>query len=485
MTCSTGTVLRRMSLLAVVLGGLLFALPAISGETPGYAGCPYINRGTWDLGTVMSNPDTVTETPNNEAKQTFTLKFSQAGPFDIQVMLYGAAGCDYLGGGGYVTFTGTYAPGVQGYINPKFVILGVTYAPPGPSSSTFVDYSNSNLVGTQTSLVNSFTNSNGYSVTLSGGAGIAKVINGTISSSISQTTTQKTTNSQTVALSVQVASGEKTQGTGSYFSPVDHDYDIIWVWLNPALVFTTNGDQVVWNGYGFDASDENGMDVVGVQLGYLNGDFGAIPADIQTSLNRAWAASQTYATGHGPALDTRDLGIIAAADPFSASTYGETYIGYVPPTPDTSDNRYTISLCSQANSFGYTQAAPSTAANVYTCTVTYANMSQEAQSLTNSYQLSYSTSVDLSANFLSFFSSEIRYSSSQILTWENMASAQLTSSSTSTATLSVQGPPCNNVNPGVGPCVPVYDASGTEPTQFEVYQDNLYGTFMFAPVHFY
>ena len=321
-------------------------------------------------------------------------------------------------------------------------------------------------------------------MTLSGGAGIAKVINGTVSSNTSQTTTQKTTNLQTVALSVKVASGEKTQGTGNYFAPVNHDYDIIWVWLNPALIFTTNGDETAWNGYGFDARDEDGMDVVGVELGYLDGDFGALPPDVQTSFNRTWAASQTYATGHGPALDAHDLSIIAAADPFSSSTYGETYIGYVPPTA-TADNRYTISLCSQSGSFGYTQAAPSTSANVYTCTVTYTNMSQKAQSITNSYQLSYSVSVDLSANFLSFFSSEVKYSSSQILTWENEASTQLTSSSTSSAALSVQGPPCNNVNSGVGPCVPVYDASGTEPTQFEVYQDNLYGTFMFAPVHFY
>jgi len=24
-----------------------------------------------------------------------------------------------------------------------------------------------------------------------------------------------------------------------------------------------------------------------------------------------------------------------------------------------------------------------------------------------------------------------------------------------------------------------------QPTQFDIYQDNLYGTFMFAPVHYY
>ncbi len=37
---------------------------------------------------------------------------------------------------------------VQGVISPKYVILGVTYAPPGPQSS--VTYSTSELVGTTT-----------------------------------------------------------------------------------------------------------------------------------------------------------------------------------------------------------------------------------------------------------------------------------------------------------------------------------------------
>ena len=32
-------------------------------------------------------------------------------------------------------------PGVQGYINPKYVVVGVTYAPPGHSS--YVTYTNS------------------------------------------------------------------------------------------------------------------------------------------------------------------------------------------------------------------------------------------------------------------------------------------------------------------------------------------------------
>ena len=37
-------------------------------------------------------------------------------------------------------------PGVTGIIHPKYVVVGVTYAPPGPQS--YVDYTNSVTVGT-------------------------------------------------------------------------------------------------------------------------------------------------------------------------------------------------------------------------------------------------------------------------------------------------------------------------------------------------
>ena len=43
---------------------------------------------------------------------------------------------------------------VPGYVNPKFAVLGVTYAPPGPQS--FVEYSNSTLISNTSSISSSF-----------------------------------------------------------------------------------------------------------------------------------------------------------------------------------------------------------------------------------------------------------------------------------------------------------------------------------------
>lgn len=400
----------------------------------------------------------------------------------------GTAGWGWGGAANHFGFTsGKYAvtvvhSGVVGYIDPKFVVVGVTYAPPGPSTNTFVNYIDSTLVGNTTSLSQSFGSSVTNSISLSAGYAVA-VSKGSITTTTSTTTGVTTKNSSSVTTSFQVQGGEKTFGTGNYFAPVDHDYDMIWVWLNPALIFTVGPSSVVWNGYGYDTTDQPSPDIVPIALGYLNGHFGSIPTDIQTSFNRAWAASQKWGPGEGPALTSADLAKIAAADPFSVSTYGSTYIGYTPPSPETADHRFTLSACSSNSSFDYLQANPSQAAAINSCTLTYANTSTAAQDITSTYSQSYSVDVSVSATFTATFSADLK--TSYTLTWITDAQKSITSTTTSSGALSIQGPACNNVVLDTGPCVPVYDAAGNEPTQFEVYQDNMYGTFMFAPIHFY
>jgi hypothetical protein len=379
------------------------------------------------------------------------------------------------------TYTVSVGHNLVGYVNPKFYVVGVTYAPPGPSANTFVNYTNSNLVGTTTTLSQSYASGVTNSVSLSKGFTVAAA-HGSVTANYSTTASLTTKNSSSITSSFQVQSGEKTFGTGNYFAPVNNDYDMIWVWLNPAVIMTVGNKIVTWTGLGYDTTDQNGLDIVGVELGYLNGDFGPLPADIQASFNRAWAASQIWGAGDGPALTSADLAQIAAADPFSVNTYGTSIIGYTPPS-ETSDHRFTLSACSSTGSFDYVQAAPSQSPAVYACTLTYTNGSTQSQQITQSFSQTFSVDVALGGSFLA--SVDVDFKTSQTFTWTTDAQSSISSTTTSTAALSVQGPPCNNVNPGVGPCVPVYDSGGNQPTEFEVYQDNMYGTFMFAPVHFY
>jgi uncharacterized protein (TIGR03437 family) len=396
--------------------------------------------------------------------------------------------------------------GITGYVNLRWVVMGVTYAPPGKSANTFVQYVNSNSVGTTQSASSSFTSTTTNSVSVTHNTGIPAVTSGQITDTNSMTSTQMSKTSSTVTTSFQVQQGEKTFGTGDYFNPVNHDYDTIWIWLNPVAIFTVyKSGAVVWNGYGFDMGDQPEMDIVGIQLGYLNGDFGPMPPPFQTAVGRAWAAGQIFATGQGPALTQAELTQIASFDPFSASTYGPQFIGPDPPSPETADHRFTLSSCSSSASFSYNQAAPSGSAAVYTCALTYATSSTLAQELTTTYSQTFSVDKSTSTNFLQILQTAIEVygaaaavdtgrllggggsssSSSATLTWTTDFQQSITTGSTSTASLSVQGPPCGNTNPGVGPCVPVYDSANNQPTQFDVYQDNLYGTFVFAPVHFY
>ncbi len=393
------------------------------------------------------------------------------------------SGAVLAAGGAGTASAEIYEAAETGYVNPKYVVVGVTYAPPGPSANTRVNYTNSTFIGTTQSLSDSFMAGDTYSVSASYGYNIPFVGGGKITNGYSQTSSQTTTNSSSVTMTFQVSNGETTYGTGSYWAPVDNDYDVIWVWLNPALIFTVSNDKVIWNGYGIDTTDQNGMDVVPVPLGYLNGDFGTMPPDLQSRLNRSWAANQ-LPSGQNPAVTSADYPQIASADPFSDSSYGPDQIGSNPPSPETPDHRFTISSCTQQRSFDYIQAAPSQTPAIYTCTLSYTNTSTQAQEISSSFSqtFTYDTSFSGSGWFSSF---SLDLKNSNTLEWTTKEQSSITNSNTSTASFSVQGPPCNNQVQGQGPCVPVYDSSGTEPTSYYVYQDNMYGTFMSAPNAYY
>ena len=184
---------------------------------------------------------------------------------------------------------------VQGYINPKYIVLGVTYAPPGPQSS--VTYTNSTGVGITNSISSSLSSGTTYSVSITQQVGIGGWKQGT-TVGYSNSAEQMTTDGQTTTLNWSVSDTKISHGTptavvnGDFTSPVNHDYDVIYVWLNPVVVLSLAPGSVIWNGYGYDATDQNGMDIVQIPLGYLNGHFGPMPSNLLYSMSRSWAANQ-------------------------------------------------------------------------------------------------------------------------------------------------------------------------------------------------
>jgi hypothetical protein len=404
-------------------------------------------------------------------------------PFNACTINYYADEWDSNGGASI-----TCPPAVQGYLNPKYIVLGVTYAPPGPQSS--VTYTNSQGVGTTTSISNSISQGKSYSVDVTLTAGKILGWKGGTTFGYSYSSTQTTKDSQSTTLNWSVTNTIQTYGTptaivnGAYTTPVNHDYDTIYVWLNPVDILTLSQASVVWNGYGYDANDQNGMDIVPIALGYLNGDFGPMPAQLQYSLNRGWAAGQMYPPGESAALNSADLAAIAQSDPFSNSSYGPTDLGYAPPSPTTPDKRFTVSKCNSQSSESFNQADPSRDPSNVQCTLDYSSMTNGETSHTTSSTTAYSVDRAFQGTqWLSWLAVDV--DSSSTTTTETEVDNSISSTQSTSATLTIVGLPCNNQIPYQGPCVPVYPGPPQFPTQFMIYQDNEYGTFMFGPVDYY
>jgi hypothetical protein len=394
--------------------------------------------------------------------------------------------------------------GKTSYVSLKYKVVGVIYAAPGPSSTT--DYSTDIVLGSTEKVGNSVSNSTTISASTSYNSGNPGVLGSQITETQSSTSSQTVSNNRTVTTGFTQRQGQTIPGTGNAFSPVNSDWDLLRVWLNPTAIFTVyEWGSVVWNGYGFDMADQPDMEIVDIPLGYLNGNFGRLPPQLQTSIARAWAAGQVFPSGQGPALTSAELAQIASFDPFSDPTYGASQIGFVPSAGGTPDGRYIPSVCSSSASVPYVQAAPSGGAVVYTCKLTYTNSTTQVHGLTTSYSQSFSVDKSTDSNWLQLLTSALKAiaatgaatsnsrlsasprdtSTSNTLTWTMEYQTSITTAQGSYASLSIQGPACGNTVSGQGPCVPVYDASGDQPTQFVVYVDTLFGTFYFAPVHYY
>jgi hypothetical protein len=211
-------------------------------------------------------------------------------------------------------FTGT-----QGFVNPKYVVVGVTYAPPGTNSN--VSYENTISVGSTTNISQSFQSDIGYSVAVAYSLGQTIPAGGvtptggvTLTFTQSQDYTQGSNSSATDTISKSSTIKYTTNGTPT-FAPVNDDYDYIWIWINPELLtaFSPAAGSVPaeleYQGFVFDPNDPvsgqpppsgpyiSGPDVVEVQVGCLNGDF-------QCPSTLAWANG---VEGPGSYIDTGQL----------------------------------------------------------------------------------------------------------------------------------------------------------------------------------
>ena len=351
-----------------------------------------------------------------------------------------------------------------GYINPKYIVVGVTYAPPGPSSS--VTYTVSHFLSNTTSAVNTFSNSNMVSVSLAYKGMIPGVTGGSVTVDSSTTTAQTQATTNTLTLSSESSLSNTTYGTGSELSPVNHDYDILWLWLNPVAIFTVdpnNQGPVTWDGYGYDENDQPGLDIVKISVGQLNGHF-AIDPSLRSALNRSWAGNkQTFASGN-PGLTSADFQAILSLDPFLTINYAKPYASTTP------DGRFTLAS-GAGQSFDYAQALPGDHPSSTTLNNSTTATTIQGQSATSSISTEFGVDFSFSSSlFFTSFQRDLKYSNTYTTTYQT--NSTLTSTTTDNDALTIVGPSCTG-----NPCTPQYAG----PPSFEVYQDNIWGTFAFLP----
>lgn len=358
-----------------------------------------------------------------------------------------------------INVDGGYAQ--SGFVNPKYIVIGVMYAPPGAQSS--VTYANNTVAGNSISTASYFANQVNYSVALADGANISGFSTGQ-TGTVSNSFTQQVDTASSVAI-LQTTSNSRSLSGVADPNGINHDYDYIFVWLNPVLRFSVGPgpNQVQWNGYGSDASDPTSpdMDVIGIPVGCLNGHFSSSAAwsgtcnDISSGpLARTWA--QTNVDGSGPGLTSADLANVLAADPFSNTGYALTLAAG---SNTTADGRFTA--CSNPQCSTTVDFEPD-------ITTSYSQGYSVTASTSQTVNYAYSQTFALQSqfqgtDFANNFNADLK--TAGILTSGYQFNQFTNNSQGQTASFTIVGP-----SPGYA-----------GPLQFVVYQDNLYGTFMFSP----
>ena len=399
--------------------------------------------------------------------------------------------------------------GVQGFITPKYVVVGVTYAPPGENS--YVQYTNTNSVGNTTTISQSFNNKAGFSVSMSGGGMVpAGWFSGAFTVTATESTdyTQGSSNSSTTTVSKATTVAYKTNGTPNE-APVSNDYDYIWLWLNPELFVTyappvgSTPGSVVLTGYGMDPNDPvtglpqsgvtytAGPDIIEVQVGCLNGHFGCgsdlawnngeAPGSFVTSglLARSWQSAANgyyWPSGEQSGLSFNDVCQILTFDPMTTSPsqcptqYQNNYLLLNTLPSMTSDGRFTR-LAAPPYGPNPIQYPIGAGTEPYSMVQT----DSQSQSAGNSTQIKQAFSVSEKFSASAFFgltNDSITFKESNTLTWNYSTLNTLTTTTTLTNALSITGPPDT----------PTYPSN--EPTEYIGYQDNTFGTFVFVPVNY-
>jgi hypothetical protein len=326
------------------------------------------------------------------------------------------------------------------------------------------------VVGNSSTTDSTFLNQQTFTVSVSGGISIPGFSAG-VTVTYSNDYTEEADTSTSIAVSKTTSLGTEINGVETS-AGTNHDYDIIRVWLNPihTYVLGPNSNQVAWTGYAYDLSDSDAypyMEVVEVKMGCFNGHIPASDANCSYFFGRAqrtWAlnnvdGSGSGLTGTGSACvpgSGSDICNILAADPFSDPNYTITF---VPPSLTTADGRFTA--CH--NNPNCTQTISCVPGTSTSYSQGYSNTDTNSQSAKYTYSETYSVQSEVKAGFKAVFSANQK--DTNTITTSTKFSQSTNSSQGQTASFTIRP-----------------SSSYIGPQGFDVYQDNVFGTFVFWPI---
>jgi hypothetical protein len=346
-----------------------------------------------------------------------------------------------------------YSSGDSGWVRPKYQVVGLTYAPPGSRSSA--NYSSGFKSGTSTSHASSFTAGISERVQITTGGSLFGIFGGTVTQTFTFGWNQQQDSSNSLTISQQTSNGLIVPGPAASAAGVDHDFDTIYVWLNPEIFLMIFPANVVVGGYGYDARDTvTGMDVIPLTVGQLKGTQ---PIGPQTwaRLNRTWAPELG-------GLTSVDFQVILHANPFVTNP------AYNPNTDP--NRRYELPLSGNpplpANLIlNYLPAPPGGQPTGQTYSASYSNTTEAGKQAKDTYSTSYSVDGAASFNFLVKLNTML--STTLSLSYSNQWSSKVTNEASQEASFTI--------------FPPVAADNYVGPTAMQVWKDNVYGTFMFFP----
>ena len=311
---------------------------------------------------------------------------------------------------------------LEGTVLPKYFVLTVVYAPPGTqggSSTSSVSYGSGSTTGTTTSTTKSFKGS--YSITATAGGGIFGN-GGEVSASFGFTRN----NSDNASLNITKTATSTISDTGPASDGIDHDHDLIYLWLNPSIDIKLNQatKSAAWT------ISRGTADIEYLYVGWLKHPD-SMPPGLKNRLQQWDITAQDY-----PAIMKRD--------PFANGS-----------TPLT--NRY-----QQLNTnFPY---EPPLTANDPVPTYSFALSNSSTSTNTSTTEETYD--VDLSIKTGASFIASASFQSDNKWEWTNASSKGSSSGSTETASVTIGGP----------------SFGYTGPTDMQVFYDRLYHSFLFVPI---